>query len=118
MFFKVTLTGYGYTFVAKGAQLVDEHNLFSEGHIYAHMSELQGIAIPSTLHHRPRTPISPCQLCNNHQNDVHVLRRWKRLHSLEGNQWPGGVDIDIEVGLERVPQELSDAGVNNQDIRG
>ncbi|PGH08824.1 hypothetical protein AJ79_05828 [Helicocarpus griseus UAMH5409] len=43
---KLVLTDYG---VAKGVQLVDENRLRNETNIYAHLSKLQGAAIPAHL---------------------------------------------------------------------
>jgi hypothetical protein len=47
--FKLTLHGYGYTFVAKGVQAVDGWRAEKEAHVYELLDDLQGQDVPVCL---------------------------------------------------------------------
>lgn len=47
--FKVRLSSYGYTFVAKGVEVMDATHLQHENQIYDHLQDLQGFFIPVCL---------------------------------------------------------------------
>ncbi|KAG6264086.1 hypothetical protein E4U48_006409 [Claviceps purpurea] len=49
MLFKVTLLGYGYTFVSKGAISADAKYLQHEAEVYKHLEPVQGIHVPVFL---------------------------------------------------------------------
>ncbi|PGH01103.1 hypothetical protein GX51_05418 [Blastomyces parvus] len=73
--FKITLTEYGYTFVAKGVQVVEEPDLARGACVYTHLSHLQGIKPWSFWESLPLSSCIPCQSCAYHTDDVDALGR-------------------------------------------
>lgn len=92
--FKITLAEYGYTFVAKGVQLADEQDLFSEGRIYTHLSGLQGKMVP--VHLGTIDLVRPYPLVSCATITQIMLMSWAGDNLRSKNQWPEGIDIEAE----------------------
>ncbi|KKZ66527.1 hypothetical protein EMCG_01121 [[Emmonsia] crescens] len=110
--FKISLTGYGYTFVAKGVQLLDEECLSNEASVYAHLSHLQGVAIPvylGTIQLVRSYNLVSCAVVTSM-----MLMSWggNSLHSAVHDQ---GVNIAAET--KRSIREVETAGVFSLDVR-
>ncbi|OJD17401.1 hypothetical protein ACJ73_08803 [Blastomyces percursus] len=110
--FKITLTKYGYTFVAKGVQRVDEPCLANEASVYAHLSDLQGMKIPVCLGNITLERSYP--LISLARVTQMMLMSWAGS-SLSVQSWPE--DVDIEVEKEKTEQALMSSGVSHNDIR-
>ncbi|KAL1976103.1 hypothetical protein VTN31DRAFT_2385 [Thermomyces dupontii] len=110
--FKITLTGYGYTFVGKGVQSVDEPLLEHESRVYARLASIQGTRIPVYLGiitlQRPYPLVSLARVTQM------MLMSWGG-ESLEKRSWPDNVDISAE--RKKTLQALESSGVIHDDIR-
>ncbi|PGH33293.1 hypothetical protein GX50_03906 [[Emmonsia] crescens] len=109
--FKITLTGYGYTFVAKGVQLLDEECLSNEASVYAHLSQLQGVAIPVYL--------GTIQLVRSYNLVSCAVVTSMMLMSWGGNSLHSAVHEGVNIAAEtqRSIQEVETAGVFSLDVR-
>ncbi|KUL81842.1 hypothetical protein ZTR_09051 [Talaromyces verruculosus] len=110
--FKVTLTKYGYTFVAKGVQKTNEPDLAHEMRIYSHLSPLQGRDIPVCLGSIALT--RPYPLVSMAKVTEMLLMSWAGT-SLHYNTWPE--DVDIKKETDKTLQTLAQSGVRHDDIR-
>ncbi|EED20957.1 conserved hypothetical protein [Talaromyces stipitatus ATCC 10500] len=110
--FKVTLTEYGYTFVAKGVQKANERDLAHEMKVYSHLVPLQGKNIPVCLGSIALT--RPYPLVSMAKVTKMLLMSWAGT-SLCYNTWPEGVDIKKET--DKTLQTLAQSGVRHDDIR-
>lgn len=110
--FKVTLSEYGYTFVAKGVQKANERDLAHEKKVYSHLVPLQGMFIPAYLGcialARPYPLVSMAKVTKL------LLMSWAGM-SLRYNTWPG--DVDIRKETDKTLQTLAQSGVRHDDIR-
>ncbi|KAK2796241.1 hypothetical protein FQN50_009631 [Emmonsiellopsis sp. PD_5] len=109
---KITLTGYGYTFVAKGVQAVDEKLLFDEARVYAHLSKLQGVTIPVHLGNIKLVHTYPLVSCATITSMMFMSWAGKSLHSKDY-----GPDVNIEFQQQRSIEELAAAGLVHDDLR-
>ena len=110
--FKLTLTGFGYTFVGKAVQNAHYYVLAHEATIYAALGSFQGRLIPVCLglvELERSIPLGNCQYV------AHML-----LMAYAGptgaRNVPDGVDIDLEE--EKTTAALYAAGLDNDDIHG
>ncbi|KUL81957.1 hypothetical protein ZTR_10980 [Talaromyces verruculosus] len=110
--FKVTLTEYGYTFVAKGVQKANEHDLAHEMKVYSHLVPLQGTNIPVCLGSIALT--RPYPLVSMAKVTEMLLMSWAGT-SLRYNTWPE--DVDIKKETDKTLQTLAQSGVRHGDIR-
>ncbi|KAL2359120.1 hypothetical protein RJZ56_008046 [Blastomyces dermatitidis] len=110
--FKITLTKYGYTFVAKGVQSVDESYLAHEACVYAHLSHLQGIKVPVFLGNI--TLEQPYPLVSLALVTKMMLMSWAGC-SIGMNSWPE--DVNIEKEKEETLHALTSSGISHNDIR-
>ncbi|KAL1974288.1 hypothetical protein VTN31DRAFT_5848 [Thermomyces dupontii] len=110
--FKITLTGYGYTFVAKGVQSVDEPLLEHESRVYARLASLQGTRIPVYL--GTITLQRPYPLVSLARVTQMMLMSWAG-ESVGARSWPDKVDISAE--RKKTLQALDSFGVIHDDIR-
>jgi hypothetical protein len=110
--FKVTLTEYGYTFVAKGVQKANERDLAHEMKVYSHLVPLQGKNIPVCLGSVALT--RPYPLVSMAKVTKMLLMSWAGT-SLCYNTWPKGVDTKKET--DKTIQTLAQSGVRHDDIR-
>ncbi|PGH10844.1 hypothetical protein AJ79_05204 [Helicocarpus griseus UAMH5409] len=110
--FKITLTMYGYTFVAKGVQWVDEPYLVHEADVYAHLSHLQGLKVPVCLGNVILA--RPYPLASFARVTQMMLMSWAGSN-LAMENWPK--DIDIELEKKKTLQALTSSGVSHNDIR-
>ncbi|PGH05471.1 hypothetical protein AJ79_06778 [Helicocarpus griseus UAMH5409] len=110
--FKITLTDYGYTFVAKGVQAVDEELLLNEASVYAHLSKLQGVTVPVHLGNIKLAQTFP--LVSTATVTSMMLMSWagNSLHSEDH-----GPDVDIEAQKQQSIKELVAAGLVHYDLR-
>lgn len=110
--FKITLTKYGYTFVAKGVQRVDEPSLENEARVYAHLSHLQGMRIPVWMGNitleRPYPLVSLARVTQM------MLMAWAGS-SIRTNSLPNHIDIEEE--KKKTEQALISSNVSHNDIR-
>ncbi|KAL1954528.1 hypothetical protein VTO42DRAFT_1088 [Malbranchea cinnamomea] len=110
--FKITVTGYGYTFVAKGVQSVDESLLEHESRVYARLAPLQGTRIPVCLGiitlQRPYPLVSLARVTQM------LLMSWAG-DALGAKSWPDSVDISAE--QQKTLQALASSGVRHDDAR-
>ncbi|KAK2744192.1 hypothetical protein FQN55_006876 [Onygenales sp. PD_40] len=109
---KITLTGYGYTFVAKGVQAVDEKLLFDEARVYAHLSKLQGVTIPVHLGNIKLVHTYPLVSCATITSMMFMSWAGQSLHSKDY-----GSDVNIEFQQQRSIEELAAAGLVHDDLR-
>ncbi|KKZ61359.1 hypothetical protein EMCG_04004 [[Emmonsia] crescens] len=109
--FKITLTEYGYTFVAKGVQGVDEPHLAHEARIYAHLSHLQGTKVPIFLGNI--TLELPYPLVSLARVTQMMLMSWAGT-SIGVKSWLEGVDIEME--KEETLHALASSGVSHNDV--
>ncbi|EQL29255.1 hypothetical protein BDFG_08108 [Blastomyces dermatitidis ATCC 26199] len=110
--FKITLTNYGYTFVAKGVQAVDEKAILNEANVYAHLWKLQGVTIPVHLGNIKLLQTYP--LVSTATVTSMMLMSWagNSLHSEDYKS-----DVDIEAQKQQSIAELSAAGLVHYDLR-
>lgn len=110
--FKITLNRYGYTFVAKGVQKANEHDLEHEINVYTHLSHLQGTIVPVCLGKislsRPYPLVSMAKVTRM------MLMSWAGTR-LRHNMRPQGVDFEKE--QERSLATLTSTGICHNDIR-
>ncbi|EER36537.1 conserved hypothetical protein [Histoplasma capsulatum H143] len=110
--FKITLTNYGYTFVAKGVQRVDEPDLAHEALVYTHLAHLQGMKVPVYLGNitleRPYPLVSLARVTQM------MLMSWAGT-SIGRKSWPKGIDIGAEE--KDTLLELASSGINHNDAR-
>jgi hypothetical protein len=111
--FKITLTGYGYTFVAKGVQAAHRHDLAGEEAVYEHLRAFQGRLVPVFM--GVIDLIYPFPLRSLAKVSHMMLLSWagQDLKRLEPR--PEGVDLEGEV--LRTEFELQAAGLWNDDVR-
>ncbi|KUL82105.1 hypothetical protein ZTR_10068 [Talaromyces verruculosus] len=110
--FKVTLTKYGYTFVAKGVQKANERDLAHEMKVYSRLAPLQGRDIPVCLGSISLT--RPYPLVSMAKVTTMLLMSWAGT-SLRYNTWPE--DVDIKKETDKTLQTLAQSGVHHGDIR-
>ncbi|EDN04826.1 predicted protein [Histoplasma mississippiense (nom. inval.)] len=115
--FKITLTKYGYTFVAKGVQCVDEPDLAHEARVYTHLTHLQGMKVPVYLGNitleRPYPLVSLARVTQM------MLMSWAGT-SIGGESWPADIDIGVEekdMEEKDTPQALASSGISHNDAR-
>ncbi|KAG5293265.1 hypothetical protein I7I50_03622 [Histoplasma capsulatum G186AR] len=110
--FKITLTNYGYTFVAKGVQSVDEPDLAHEARVYTHLTHLQGMKVPVYLGNitleRPYPLVSLARVTQM------MLMSWAGT-SIWRKSWPK--DIDIGVEEKDTLHALVSSGISHNDAR-
>ncbi|KAL2759368.1 hypothetical protein ACRALDRAFT_1060571 [Sodiomyces alcalophilus JCM 7366] len=110
--FKITLTGLGYTFVAKAVQATHRRVLQHEAAIYKALDAFQGRLIPvclGTVDLARSIPLRNCQWVS------HMLLMSYAGPDLGSRDLrPAGVDLDAEV--ERTWTELWRAGLVNDDV--
>ncbi|KKZ64113.1 hypothetical protein EMCG_01611 [[Emmonsia] crescens] len=112
--FKITLTDYGYTFVAKGVQAVDERSLLHEAKVYAHLLELQGVIVPVHLGNIKLVQTYP--LVSLATVTSMMLMSWAG-NNLHSKDYGPDVDIDIEAQKQQSIVELNAAGLVHDDLR-
>jgi hypothetical protein len=115
--FKITLTGYGYTFVAKGVQSRHWQRLVRESRVYREPEHLQGQLVPV---HLGLVEVAVPYPMVNSTLVTHMMllsyaglslysewleRRAARLH----------LDVDWDWEAERTAQELRAAGLVDED---
>jgi hypothetical protein len=110
--FKITLTEYGYTFVAKGVQKTNEPDLAHEMKVYSHLSPLQGRDIPVCLGRVSLT--RPYPLVSMAKITKMMLMSWAGT-SLCDNTWPE--DVDFKKETDKTLGILAQSGVRHDDIR-
>lgn len=108
--FKVTLTEYGYTFVAKSAQKTNEFDLAHEMEVYSRLA--QGTNIPVCLGSIVLT--RPYPLVSMAKVTKMLLMSWAGT-GLRYNTWPE--DVDIKKETDKTLQTLDQSGVHHGDIR-
>ncbi|OAA54153.1 hypothetical protein SPI_09087 [Niveomyces insectorum RCEF 264] len=118
--FKLTLTGYGYTFVAKGVQSFDRRRLQSEKAVYARLAEQQGRLLPVYL--------GMVQLLLPYPRNDAVLVSHMLLMSYGGlgmdaqalarRVRPGRdlAGVDLRQEADRTWQELQALGIEDEDL--
>lgn len=109
--FKITLTKYGYTFVAKGVQAVDEPALAHEARVYARLAPLQGTRVPVYL--GTITLQRPYPLAAMARITHMMLMSWAG-ERLEEKCWPEGIDIWAE--QTKTVQALESFGICHFDV--
>ncbi|EEP75419.1 predicted protein [Uncinocarpus reesii 1704] len=109
---KITLTGYGYTFVAKGVQAVDEPLLSNEACVYTHLAKFQGITIPVHLGNIKLVHTYPLVSCATVTSMMLMSWAGNDLHAKDY-----GPNVNIEAQTQRSMQELFDAGLRHYDVR-
>ncbi|KKK19416.1 hypothetical protein P175DRAFT_0518467 [Aspergillus ochraceoroseus IBT 24754] len=110
--FTVTLTEYGYTFVAKGVQKANESDLDYESTVYSYLSPLQGRNLPVYLGKIALT--RPYPLVSMAKVTKMMLMSWAGT-SLCHNTW--SEDVDIKKETDKTLKTLAQFGVRHDDIR-
>lgn len=107
--FRITLAGYGYTFVAKGVRHRARGALRRESRIYRHLEALQGRLVPVMLGRVSLVgspyPLRSCGLVSHM-----MLMSWAGSRRV-----PKGIDGEVEA--LRTSRELRRAGLVNDDER-
>ena len=109
-FFKLTLNGQGYMFVAKGVQDVHRDKLLYEAAIYQDLKALQGTAIPvcmAVVHLEEKYPLSSLAEIT----DL-LLLSWAAL-----TLYRYVMDRQLADEVECTELELEEAGVYDEDSR-
>ncbi|RMZ90424.1 hypothetical protein DV736_g2345, partial [Chaetothyriales sp. CBS 134916] len=113
--FKLTLTGYGYTFVGKGTVSSYVPDLRREGRWYRQLDKLQGDAVPVYL---GNIDLTRGYYLDLDVNIVHMLlMSWGGpcLVSIDG---PGEADmVDLKVEIERTLREVLAVGMMRGDTQ-
>ncbi|KAI5865812.1 hypothetical protein GGS23DRAFT_603329 [Durotheca rogersii] len=109
--FKLSLDGYGYTFVAKGVTSRQRGTLEHEATIYHHCRRLQGTVIPVYLGIITLERAYP--LPNLSVVKHMMLLSWGGTSLKDA---PDGIDLEREA--DRTMDELYYAGVTDEDYRG
>ncbi|KIH88828.1 hypothetical protein SPBR_06571 [Sporothrix brasiliensis 5110] len=117
--FKITLTGFGYTFVAKGVEAHHRHQLVHESHVYGELSELQGRLIPV---HLGLIKLDMEYPMVNFKVVTHMMLlsyaglalHSPQLHKYAERRGLDGV-VDWDAEAVRTEQELADAGLVDED---
>ncbi|KLJ12392.1 hypothetical protein EMPG_12577 [Blastomyces silverae] len=109
--FKITLTKYGYTFVAKGVQVVDESDLAHEACVYAQLSHLQGMKVPVFLGNI--TLEQPYPLVSLARVTQMMLMSWAGRRVRE-KSCPK--DVNIKKEEEEILHELASSGIIHHDM--
>lgn len=109
--FKMSMAEYGYVFVAKGVQEVDENALETEYQVYCDLARFQGRLIPVYL--GMMDLVHPYWLISGAVVTKMMLMSWAGQSLWDCK--PEGVDVDKEVGKTRAI--LRGAGLYHQDIR-
>ncbi|KAL1887929.1 hypothetical protein Sste5346_009874 [Sporothrix stenoceras] len=115
-FFKITLTGFGYTFVGKAVEEHYRRRLVHETEIYSHLLPLQGVAVP--VHLGLVDLIVPYP-----ERETFTLLKTMMLLSYAGRHIPSdddeddGADLpsDLKHEIHRTLQELGDLGLWDKD---
>ncbi|EPE02405.1 metalloprotease m41 [Ophiostoma piceae UAMH 11346] len=111
--FKLTVTGFGYTFVGKAVQHAHYYVLAHEATIYAALENFQGRLIPVCLgliELERSIPLGNCQYV------AHMLLMAYAGTAGRARNAPGSVDLDVEE--EKTTSALYAAGLDNDDIHG
>ncbi|PHH52505.1 hypothetical protein CFIMG_002911RAa [Ceratocystis fimbriata CBS 114723] len=115
--FKLSINGYGYTFVAKGVESHNARRLKRETRIYSHLRQQQGTLIP--VHLGLVKLLSPYPFMAKFTTLSHLMLMsytGKALHygpSLDQQSQELGRDLNQEV--EDTYQKLQDWGLNDRD---
>ena len=115
--FKITLTGYGYTFVAKGVESRHSKRLVRESRVYEDLKDLQGQLIP--VHLGLIELAIPYPIVNFVSVTHMMLLSYAGLsfysERLERRAARLGLDVDWDKEGERTAQELQAAGLVDED---
>ncbi|OAA63568.1 metalloprotease m41 [Niveomyces insectorum RCEF 264] len=117
--FKITVTGYGYTLVAKGVQRRHRSVLEREAAVYRGLQSFQGRLIPvclGLLDLERSVPLHSCA-CVSHMLLLSYVGPDLGVHSFQTKKalFPSGVDWAVET--ERTWDELAAAGLQDNDRR-
>ncbi|KAL5621341.1 hypothetical protein BROUX41_006811 [Berkeleyomyces rouxiae] len=113
--FKITVTGYGYTFVAKGVGSLDNYRLLREVHVYERLAEQQGVTIPVRLGIVPL--LLPYPMTNGVLITHMLLMSYANLglHSRRAQRFAEMGHVDLEREEERTLRELEAVGLVDRD---
>ena len=112
-FFKLALTGFGYTFVGKGVRAVSRKVLEHEAVVYNAVPQLQGFLIPVFLGiidlERPIPMPDMARIANI------MLMSYAGPDLTLYDKLPS--DIDVTREMDRSTRDLERAGIDNPDVR-
>ncbi|OAA63384.1 metalloprotease m41 [Niveomyces insectorum RCEF 264] len=111
--FKITLTGYGYTFVAKGVQAAHRQALEQEVAVYEGLAAFQGRLVPVCM--GMIDLVYPFPLQSLAKVSHMLLLSWAGPDLICLRPRPPGVDLEEEVW--KTNAELEGAGLDNDDVR-
>lgn len=109
--FKITLTGYGYTSVAKGVQADNEDKLDGEARVYSVLSKLQGVTVPVHLGNIKLT--HPYHLITCVRVTSMMLMSWAGTRIFEDML----DQKEIRTKANHSVNQLKSAGVVHDDVR-
>ncbi|KAL5598726.1 hypothetical protein BROUX41_003363 [Berkeleyomyces rouxiae] len=113
--FKITVTGYGYTFVAKGVESFNSYRLLREVRVYKRLAEQQGVTIPVCLGIVPL--LLPYPMTNGALITHMLLMSYAGLglHSRRAQRLAEMGHVDLEHEEERTLRELEAVGLIDRD---
>ncbi|KAL5596401.1 hypothetical protein BROUX41_006696 [Berkeleyomyces rouxiae] len=113
--FKITVTGYGYTFVAKGVESLNSYRLLREVRVYKRLAEQQGVTIPVCLGIVPL--LLPYPMTNGALITHMLLMSYAGLglHSRRAQRLAEMGHVDLEHEEERTLRELEAVGLVDRD---
>ena len=113
--FKIAVTGYGYTFVAKGVQSFDRHRLSHEVCVYDRLSDQQGLLIPVCLGLIQLLLPYPMLNCTLVTHMLLMSYAGIPLYSSKLHKLPGIRDINLDRETARTLDELWAVGLEDRD---
>lgn len=120
-FFKITLTGFGYTFCAKGMAVDNQHRLMNEYILYQHMNDLQGMCVPVSLGlFALQCPFGSQSISG--QEITHMFLMSHAGACLEGSDLTSEAcnmpsEETMKIESDRTMDEIRSTGVDRQDQR-
>lgn len=113
--FKITVTGYGYTFVAKGVEECNSYRLLREVGVYEGLAGQQGLTIPVCLGMVPL--LLPYSMANGTLVTHMLLMSYAGLglHTRAAQRLAKMGRVDLERESERTLRELEAHGLVDRD---